>query len=39
MFKKASSYPQNREPDLLVGLDLGTSKVTVVVAEREAEGD
>ena len=39
MFKKASSYPQNREPDLLVGLDLGKSKVTVVVAEREAEGD
>ena len=39
MFKKASSYPQSREPELLVGLDLGTSKVTVVVAEREAEGD
>ena len=39
MFKKASNYPQSREPDLLVGLDLGTSKVTVVVAEREAEGD
>lgn len=39
MFKKTSNYTQGREPELLVGLDLGTSKVTVVVAEREADGD
>lgn len=39
MFKKSSNYRQSVEPDLLVGLDLGTSKVTVVVAEREAGGD
>ena len=39
MFKKTSSYRHDIEPDLLVGLDLGTSKVTVVVAERGAEGD
>lgn len=39
MFKKTSVYQDNREPDLLVGLDLGTSKVTVVVAERGADGD
>ncbi|MDO5116414.1 MAG: cell division protein FtsA [Synergistaceae bacterium] len=39
MFKKSSSYQQSREPELLVGLDLGTSKVAVVVAEREAGGD
>mgnify|MGYP003589036154 FL=1 len=35
MFRKASGYPSDREPELLAGLDLGTSKVTVVVAERE----
>ncbi|MBQ9882389.1 MAG: cell division protein FtsA [Synergistes sp.] len=39
MFKKTSNYSQGREPELLVGLDLGTSKVAVVVAEREADGD
>lgn len=39
MFKKQSNFQQNKEPDLLVGLDLGTSKVTVVVAERELDGD
>ena len=39
MFKKTSNYNQGREPELLVGLDLGTSKVAVVVAERETEGD
>ncbi|MEG1603613.1 MAG: cell division protein FtsA [Cloacibacillus sp.] len=39
MFKKQAAYQQNREPDLLVGLDLGTSKVTVVVAERELDGE
>lgn len=39
MFKKTSSYRHDIEPDLLVGLDLGTSKVTVVVAERGTEGD
>jgi cell division protein FtsA len=35
LFRKASGYPSDREPELLAGLDLGTSKVTVVVAERE----
>ena len=35
MFRKASGYSPDREPELLAGLDLGTSKVTVVVAERE----
>ncbi len=39
MFKKASGYMAEIEPELLVGLDLGTSKVTVVVAEREHDGD
>ena len=39
MFKKASGYMAENEPELLVGLDLGTSKVTVVVAEREHDGD
>ena len=39
MFKKNSNYNQGREPELLVGLDLGTSKVAVVVAERETDGD
>lgn len=35
MFRKASGYSSDQEPVLLAGLDLGTSKVTVVVAERE----
>ena len=35
MFKKASASSGYRDPEVLVGLDLGTSKVTVVVAERE----
>lgn len=39
MFKKASGYSAEREPELLAGLDLGTSKITVVVAEREQSGD
>lgn len=39
MFKRTSGNSQSREPELLVGLDLGTSKVTVVVAEREAGGE
>ena len=39
MFKKASSYVTDNEPELLAGLDLGTSKVTVVVAERESDGE
>ena len=39
MFKKASSYVADNEPELLAGLDLGTSKVTVVVAERESDGE
>ena len=39
MFKKASGYSAEREPELLAGLDLGTSKVTVVVAERDGDGD
>lgn len=29
----------DNEPELLAGLDLGTSKVTVVVAERESDGE
>lgn len=40
MFKRASrSYLADKEPELLAGLDLGTSKVTVVVAEREQGGE
>jgi cell division protein FtsA len=39
LFRKASGYPSDREPVLLAGLDLGTSKVTVVVAEREYESE
>ncbi|MCF0248595.1 MAG: cell division protein FtsA, partial [Synergistes sp.] len=40
MFKKSSNYNRHSgEPELIVGLDLGTSKVTVVVAEREIDGD
>jgi cell division protein FtsA len=35
LFKKASASSGYRDPEVLVGLDLGTSKVTVVVAERE----
>ena len=35
MFKKTSSSSGYKDPEVLVGLDLGTSKVTVVVAERE----
>jgi cell division protein FtsA len=36
MVKKGSNASFSQDPDLLVGLDLGTSKVVVVVAEREA---
>ena len=39
MFKRASGYASENEPELVVGLDLGTSKISVVVAEREAHGD
>ena len=39
MFKKASGYTAEKEPELIAGLDLGTSKVTVVVAERDKDGD
>jgi cell division protein FtsA len=35
--KKGSNTSFSQEPDLLVGLDLGTSKVVVVVAERDAK--
>ena len=35
MFRKTSSSSGYSDPEVLVGLDLGTSKVTVVVAERE----
>lgn len=35
MFKKSSNAAGYGDPDVLVGLDLGTSKVTVVVAERD----
>ncbi|MDR1916136.1 MAG: cell division protein FtsA [Synergistaceae bacterium] len=35
MFKKTSTTSGYRDPEVLVGLDLGTSKVTVVVAERD----
>jgi cell division protein FtsA len=38
LFKKTSSSSGYRDPEVLVGLDLGTSKVTVVVAERESPG-
>lgn len=37
MFKKASSYMADRGPQLIAGLDLGTSKITVVVAERDRD--
>lgn len=37
MFRKASGYMSNREPELIAGLDLGTSKITVVVAERDGD--
>ena len=39
MFRRSSGYAAGGEPELLVGLDLGTSKVTVVVAEREPDGE
>lgn len=35
MFKKTSTSSGYRDPEVLVGLDLGTSKITVVVAERD----
>lgn len=35
MFKKTSNTSGYRDPEILVGLDLGTSKITVVVAERD----
>lgn len=38
MFKKASGYISHRDPELIAGLDLGTSKITVVVAERAGDG-
>ena len=37
MFKKASGYISNRDPELIAGLDLGTSKITVVIAERDGD--
>ncbi|WP_164925150.1 cell division protein FtsA [Thermanaerovibrio acidaminovorans] len=36
MFKKLSTSTAHGDPELLVGLDLGTTKVSVVVAERES---
>lgn len=39
MFRKASGYIGEKEPELIVGLDLGTSKITVVVAERDLNDD
>lgn len=40
MFKKPIATPGYRDPEILVGLDLGTSKITVVVAERDgSSGD
>ncbi|MEG1836920.1 MAG: cell division protein FtsA [Synergistaceae bacterium] len=39
MFKRASGYLPEDEPELVVGLDLGTSKISVVVAEREYNSD
>jgi cell division protein FtsA len=39
LFKKTSSSSGYRDPEVLVGLDLGTSKVTVVVAEREGPSE
>ncbi|EHM10005.1 cell division protein FtsA [Thermanaerovibrio velox DSM 12556] len=36
MFKRISTSAAHGDPDLLVGLDLGTTKVSVVVAERES---
>lgn len=39
MFRKASRYIEKNEPELIVGLDLGTSKITVVVAERDLNDD
>jgi cell division protein FtsA len=38
LFKRASSYLADSEPELLAGLDIGTSKTTVVVAERGRDG-
>jgi cell division protein FtsA len=35
LFKKTLTSSGYRDPEVLVGLDLGTSKVTVVVAERD----
>jgi cell division protein FtsA len=35
LFKKTSTASGYRDPEVLVGLDLGTSKITVVVAERD----
>jgi cell division protein FtsA len=35
LFRKSSSSSGYRDPEILVGLDLGTSKISVVVAERE----
>lgn len=36
LFNKGTNSATNQEPELLVGLELGTSKVAVVVAERES---
>lgn len=36
LFKRASGYSSENEPEIIAGLDLGTSKVTVVVAERDS---
>lgn len=37
MFKKASGYDSIAEPEIIAGLDLGTSKITVVAAEKESD--
>ncbi|MDO4987536.1 MAG: cell division protein FtsA [Synergistes sp.] len=37
MFKKTSRLKHGNEPELIVGLDIGTSKISVVVAERGEE--
>ncbi len=37
LFKKASNSGGYNDPDILVGLDLGTTKIAVVVAERDAK--
>lgn len=38
LFGRTSSTSDYRDPEVIVGLDLGTSKIAVVVAEREDDG-